>query len=173
MSASRLQSEPAACARLEHELSKLPAQLIAAGCALGDRQPSTPHDGAEPLDQPRLTDDQAVAVRRAGERGTPPIKADANGQRCLRQQFRGGVAEAALIKRPGGQGRRGAGRSRRTAGATEPAADAAPRVTVSRSASTSRSTSALWSRRRARSRPATSMPSDQRPVWVPLARQLE
>ena len=38
MAASRLQSELASRAWFEDELSKLPAQLIAAGCALGDRQ---------------------------------------------------------------------------------------------------------------------------------------
>ena len=36
MAASRLQSEPASRARLEKELRKLPAQEIAARCALGD-----------------------------------------------------------------------------------------------------------------------------------------
>ena len=36
MAASRLQSEPASRARLEDELSKLPAQKLAAGRMLGD-----------------------------------------------------------------------------------------------------------------------------------------
>ena len=36
MAATRLQSEPASRAGLENELSKLLAQKLAAGCALGD-----------------------------------------------------------------------------------------------------------------------------------------
>ena len=54
MAASRLQTEPASCAWLEHELSKLLAQELAAGRALGDSQVAAPHGGAEPLDQPDL-----------------------------------------------------------------------------------------------------------------------
>ena len=66
MAASRLQSEPASRARLEDELSKLLAQKIAAGRVLSDSQCSAPHSGAEPLDQPRLADDQAVAAVPSG-----------------------------------------------------------------------------------------------------------
>ena len=62
MAASRLQPEPASLARLEDELRKLPAQKIAAGRMLGDSQGAAPHGGAEPLDQPRLADDQAVSL---------------------------------------------------------------------------------------------------------------
>ena len=98
MAASRLQSEPASRARLEDELSKLSAQQIAAGRMLGDGQLSAPHGGAEPLDQPRLADDQAVSLRRAGEWAIAADQADADMRRCLRQQFRSGVAEAALIE---------------------------------------------------------------------------
>ena len=98
MAASRLQSEPASRARLEDELSKLLAQKIAAGRMLGDSQLAAPHGGAEPLDQPRLADDQAVSLRRAGERAIAADQADADVRRCFRQQFRSGVAEAALIE---------------------------------------------------------------------------
>jgi hypothetical protein len=98
MAASRLQPDPALCARLEDELSKLSAQEIAAGCALGDRQGAAPHGGTEPLDQPRLADDQAVSLSRAGQRAIAADQADADVRRCLRQQFRGGIAEAALIE---------------------------------------------------------------------------
>ncbi len=63
MAASRLQSEPASRARLERELSKLFAQEVPAGRMLVDVQLSTPHGGAEPLDQPRLTNDQPVSLR--------------------------------------------------------------------------------------------------------------
>ena len=155
MAASRLQPEPASRARLEDELRKLLAQEIAAGRTLGDRQGAAPHGGAEPLDQPRLADDQAVSLSRAGERAIAADQADADVRRCFRQQFRGGVAEAALIEDEeveagevrGDQGELLAQRSLR---------QAQRRLTVSRSGSTSRSTSALWSRRRARSRPATS-----------------
>ena len=98
MAASRLQSEPASRARLEKELSKLPAQEIAARRMLVDSQGAAPHCGAEPLDQPRLADDQAVSLRRAGERAIAADQADAEVRRCLRQQLRGGVAEAALIE---------------------------------------------------------------------------
>ena len=63
MAASRLQPEPALRSRLEDELSKLPAQKLAAGRMLGDSQSAAPHGGAEPLDQPRLANDQAVSLR--------------------------------------------------------------------------------------------------------------
>ncbi len=98
MAASRLETEPASRARLEDELSKLVAQELAAGRVLGDSQGAAPHGGAEPLDQPRLADDQAVSLSRAGERAIAADQADADVRRCLRQQFRGGVAEAALIE---------------------------------------------------------------------------
>ena len=65
---------------------------------LGDSQGAAPHDGAEPLDQPRLADDQAVSLHRAGERAIAADQADADVRRCSRQQFRGGVAEATLIE---------------------------------------------------------------------------
>ena len=52
MAASRLQAEPASCARLEGELRKLLAQKIAPGRLLSDSQGASPHGGAEPLDQP-------------------------------------------------------------------------------------------------------------------------
>ena len=105
MAASRLHPEPASCAGLEDELSKLFAQEIAAGCALGDCHLSAPHGGAEPLDQPGLTDDQTVAMGRLRKRTIAANQADANVRRFARQQFRGGVAEAALIEdeeAPGG-----------------------------------------------------------------------
>jgi hypothetical protein len=98
MAASRLQLKLALRARLEDELSKLVAQEIAAGGVLGDCHLSAPHGGAEPLDQPRLTYDQAVAVSRAGKGAIAADQADADVRRCFRQQFRGGIAEAALIK---------------------------------------------------------------------------
>src|SRR5215207_1319006 len=98
MAASRLQPEPALRARLEDELSKLPAQKLAAGRMLVDSQGAAPHCGAKPLDQPRLADDQAVSLRRAGERAIAADEADAHVRRCLRQQLCGGVAEAALIE---------------------------------------------------------------------------
>ncbi len=98
MAASRLQAEPASRARLEDELSKLFAQELAAGRMLRDSQGAAPHGGAEPLDQPRLADDQAVSLRRAGERAIAADQADADVRRCFRQQFRSGVAEAALIE---------------------------------------------------------------------------
>ncbi len=98
MAASRLQTEVASRARLEDELGKLPAQQIAAGRILGDSQGAAPHGGAEPLDQPRLADDQAVSLRRAGERAIAADEADADVRRCFRQQLRGGVAKAALIE---------------------------------------------------------------------------
>ncbi|MFL5233384.1 MAG: hypothetical protein ACJ8DM_10750, partial [Microvirga sp.] len=43
-------------------------QQLAARCALGDCQFTAPHGFAEPLDQPRLANDQPVSLRRAGER---------------------------------------------------------------------------------------------------------
>ena len=98
MAASRLQSELASRARLEDELSKLPAQKLAAGRMLRDSQVAAPHGGAEPLDQPRLADDQAVSLRRAGEWAIAADQADADVRRCLRQQLCSGVAEAALIE---------------------------------------------------------------------------
>ena len=98
MAATCLHSELASRARLENELSKLPAQKLAAGRMLGDCQLSAPHGGAEPLDQPRLADDQAVSLRRAGERAIAADQADADVRRRFRQQFGGGVAEAALIE---------------------------------------------------------------------------
>ena len=98
MAASRLQTEPSLRARLEDELSKLPAQKLTSGRMLGDSQFSTPHGGAEPLDQPRLANDQAVSLRRADERSIAADQADADMRRCFRQQFRRGIAEAALIE---------------------------------------------------------------------------
>jgi hypothetical protein len=98
MTANRLQTEVASRARLEDELSKLSAQKLAAGRILRNGQGAAPHDGAEPLDQPRLADDQAVSLHRAGERAIAADEADANVRLCIRQQFRGGVAEAALIE---------------------------------------------------------------------------
>ena len=98
MAASRLQSELASRARLEDELSKLSAQKLAAGRMLGDSQSAAPHGGAEPLDQPRLADDQAVSLSRAGEWAIAADQADADVRRCFRQQFCSGIAEAALIK---------------------------------------------------------------------------
>ena len=118
---------------------------------LGDSQGAAPHGGAEPLDQPRLANDQAVSLHRAGERAIAADQADADVRRCLRQQFRGGIAEAALIEdeevEPGevrcDQGELLAQRCLRQA---QCRADGEP------VASASRSTRALWSRRRARSR---------------------
>ncbi len=63
MAASRLQTELASRDRLEDELRKLLAQQIAAGRLLRDRQLSAPHNGAEPLDQKRLPDNQPVSLR--------------------------------------------------------------------------------------------------------------
>ena len=59
---------------------------------------AAPHGGAEPLDQPRLTDDQAVALHRAREWAIAAEQADAHVRRCFWQQFRGSIAEAALIE---------------------------------------------------------------------------
>ena len=63
MAASRLQTEPASRARLEDELSKLLTQKLAAGRMLRDSQGAAPHGHAEPLDQPRLANDQPVSLR--------------------------------------------------------------------------------------------------------------
>ena len=98
MAASRLQSEPALRAGLENELRKLPAQKLAAGRLIRDSQGAAPHGGAEPLHQPRFPDDQPVSLRRASEWAIAADQADADMRRCLWQQFRSGVAEAALIK---------------------------------------------------------------------------
>jgi hypothetical protein len=98
VAASRLQTEPASLAWLEYELSKLLPQQLAPGRMLRDSQFSAPHGRAEPLDQPRLADDQAVSLSRTGERATATGQADADVRRCSRQQFRSGIAEAALIK---------------------------------------------------------------------------
>ena len=142
MAASRLQTELACRARLEHELRKLLAQEIAPGCALGDRQLSVPHKGAEPLHQPRLADDQAVSLSRTGERAIAADKANADVRRCLGQQFRRGVTEAALIEEEEVE----AGEVRRDKGkllAQRALRQAQSCSAVSRSRSTSRSTSAL------------------------------
>ena len=98
MAASGLHSELASCARLENELTQFAAQKLTPGRMLRDSQGAAPHGGAEPLDQPRLADDQAVSLRRAGERAITGNQADANVRRCLRQQLRSGVAQAALIE---------------------------------------------------------------------------
>ena len=98
MAATCLQSEPASRAGLEDELSKLFAQEVAAGCALGDCHLSAPHGSAEPLDQPRFTNNQAIAVARAGEWAITADQADADMRWCLREKLCSGVAEAALIK---------------------------------------------------------------------------
>jgi hypothetical protein len=50
MSASGLQPKLASRARPEDELSKLPAQKLAAGRMLVDSQGAAPHGCAEPLD---------------------------------------------------------------------------------------------------------------------------
>ena len=63
MAASRLQPEPASCAPLEGELSKLFAQEIAAGRMFRNSWGAAPHGGADPLDQPRLANDQVVSLR--------------------------------------------------------------------------------------------------------------
>src|SRR3954452_1110982 len=98
MAASRLQPEPAACTRLEDELSEFSAQEIAAGRLPGDGQTSRTDGAAETLDQPRFANDQAVSFRRAGERAIAADQADADVRRCLRQQLGSGIAEAALIE---------------------------------------------------------------------------
>src|SRR3954454_23829903 len=94
MAASRFQTDMASRARLEHELSKLFTQQIAAGCALGDGQLSAPHGSAEPLDQPRLADNQAISMRRGGERAIAANQADAEMGRYLWQQLCSGVADS-------------------------------------------------------------------------------
>jgi hypothetical protein len=63
MTTSRLQAEPPACARFEHEAFKLAPQQLAARRALTNGENSTPHGGAEPLDKARLADDQAISLR--------------------------------------------------------------------------------------------------------------
>jgi hypothetical protein len=68
MAASGLQTEMASRARLKDEHFKLFAQEIAARRMLRDSQGAAPHGQAEPLDQPRLTDGQAIAACRTGER---------------------------------------------------------------------------------------------------------
>src|SRR4051794_17229878 len=98
MAPSRLQPEPASRARLEDELSKLPAQKLAAGRMLRDSQGAAPHGGADPLDQPGLADDEAVARGGSGGRAIAADQADANVRRCFRQQLRSGVAKATLIE---------------------------------------------------------------------------
>src|SRR4051794_17119427 len=142
MAASRLQSEPASSAQLQDELSKLFAQQLASGRMLGRRQFSTPHGGAEPLDQPRLADDQAVSLRRGGYRAIAADEANTEVRRCLREQLCSGIAEAALTKtRRSSPARYGAMRANcsRNGACGRRSAD----VTVSRSGATSRSTSAL------------------------------
>jgi hypothetical protein len=98
VAASRLQSETASCGALEHEAFKLAPQQLAAGYALGNCQFSAPHGGAEPLDQPRLANNQAVSLRWADERSIAADQADTNASWVFRQQFCSGVAEAALIE---------------------------------------------------------------------------
>ena len=97
MAASGLQPKLASRARLEDELGKLPAQQIAAGrlsatvrAPLRMTAPSRwiSHDFPTTRRSPR----------RAGEWSIAADQADADMRRCLRQQFRGGIAEAALIK---------------------------------------------------------------------------
>ena len=63
MAVSRLQSHPATHTRLENELTQFTAQKLTPGRMVRDRQLSAPYRGAEPLDQPRLADDQAVSLR--------------------------------------------------------------------------------------------------------------
>src|SRR5215207_10932975 len=63
---------------------------------LRDRQLSAPHDGAEPLDQPRFPDDQAVSLRRAGKRAIAADEADSLRQaqrRTYDEPVRLGVQE--------------------------------------------------------------------------------
>ena len=45
-----------------------------------------------------FADDQAVSLHRAGGRAITADETDAHVRRCLRQHFRSGVAEAALIE---------------------------------------------------------------------------
>jgi hypothetical protein len=98
MAATCLQPKLASRARLEDVLNKLPAQKLAAGRFLRDSQNAAPHDGAEPLDQPRLANDQAVSLSRAGKRSIAADQTDAHVRWCFRQQFCRGVAETALIE---------------------------------------------------------------------------
>src|SRR4051794_513012 len=98
MAASGLPSDLASRTRLEGELSKLPTQKLAAVRMLGDSQRAAPHGGAEPPDQPRLANDQAVSVRRAGQPAIAADQADTDVRRCLREKLCGNVAEAALIE---------------------------------------------------------------------------
>ena len=65
---------------------------------LRDSQGAAPHGHAEPLDQARLSDDQAVSLRRAGEWAIAADQANADVRWWLRQQFGRGVAKAALIE---------------------------------------------------------------------------
>ena len=111
MAASGLQPELASLAWLEDELSKLAAQKIAPGCALGDSQGAAPHGGAEPLDQSLLADHEAVSLSRTGERAIAADQANADVRRGFRKQFDGSIAEAALIKNEEVDARRGAVRS--------------------------------------------------------------
>ena len=120
-----------------------------------DRRLSAPHGGAEPLDQARLANNQAVTVRRPSKRAIAANQADTDVRRCLWQQFCGSIAEAALIQDEEVEPRevwcdKGELLTQWRLGRRSAA------VTASRAASTSRSASALWSRRRARSRPATT-----------------
>ena len=94
MAASRLQSEPASRARLEDELRKLFAQKLAARRMLVDSQGAAPHGGAEPLDQRRFADDQAVSLRRVGEWAIAADQADTGMRRCFRSN------SAAASQRP-------------------------------------------------------------------------
>ena len=160
VAASRLQTEPASRARLEDELSKLPAQQIAAGRTLSDGENSTPHGGAEPLDQPRFPDDQAIAACAERESGRSPRR----GRRRHAAVF---SAAARQRRRRGHSDRRRGGRAPARCGAIRAncwrngaCGSRSAAVTVSRPRTPSRSTSALWSRRRARSRPATSLRSE-------------
>ena len=62
MAASRLQTELASRARLEHEAFKLAPQQLAAGRMFGDCHLSAPHGRAEALDQPRTMDFLAFSL---------------------------------------------------------------------------------------------------------------
>ena len=126
------------------------------GRAPSQRQSSSPLRMASPS---RWTSHDLPTTR-----GSPCAERVSGRSPAIRQTpMRGGVSAAVprqhrrgrSDRRRGGRARRGAVRSGRTARATAPAAGAVQPVTVSRSASTSRSTRALWSLRRARSRPAT------------------
>ena len=98
MAASRLQSEAASRARLEDELTQLPAQKLAAGRMLVDSQGAAAHGHAEPLNQPRLANNQAVAASRVGERSIATDQANADMRWCLREKLCSRVAKAALIE---------------------------------------------------------------------------